>query len=349
MEMEKKWEVVFEVLDILEGKSGQLLTCKQVQEILAAKGLEVTLQKVQRDMRDLLGANRVESNGLSGRSLAYRVPRKNKVNFYGQVKPDKLFSFLLWSKVLGELLRDQTGVEPFLRILEQQSPTESAKYGKDLFRDYQAKIGGLVFFAGQQTVVGPRENVAPVLLEALLKSRKVEVLYESQQDLKPRLRTLEPWCLLVYRQELYFLCPGSKSKDQLVRYKLGRVHSAKLLKNEQFVRNESLLRKEQEHLQNTGGMWDERDSKAQKIRLAFSWPMRHYMSEVHFCRSQRVILHEDIANPEESWCEVTMQVPIGTDLLDWVRRWGDGCEVLGPQVLKDAMREYGEWLVEVYE
>ena len=51
MEMEKKWEVVFEVLDILEGKSGQLLTCKQVQEILAAKGLEVTLQKVQRDMR----------------------------------------------------------------------------------------------------------------------------------------------------------------------------------------------------------------------------------------------------------------------------------------------------------
>ena len=348
MEAEKKWEVLFEILDILESKQGQLLTCKQVLETLAAKGLEVPLQKVQRDMRDLLSANRVESNGLAGRSLAYKVPRKNRVNFYGQVKPGDLFSFLLWSKVQSELFHDQTGIEPFLRILEQQLPTETAIHGKDLFRDYQAKIGGLVFFAGQQTVVGPRENVAPVLLEALLKSNKVDVLYESQQDTEPRWRTLEPWCLVVYRQELYFLCPTSKAKDQLVRYKLARVHSAKLRKAETFVRDASLLRKEQEHLQNAGGMWDERDSKPQKIRLAFSWAMRHYMSEVHFCRSQKVILHQDTEKPDESWCEITMQVPIGTDLLDWVRRWGDGCEVLGPKALKDRMCEYGEWLVEMY-
>jgi len=346
--MDKKWELISEILDIMEAKSGQPFTCSQIHAILSSKGLDLSLQKVQRAMRDLNSAGKVKSNEMKGKSLEYRVPKKNEIRFHGNVKPNELFSFLLWSRVQAELFRDPSGFEPFQKILGQQMKLDQSIHGKDIYSELDSKISGLVFFAGQQTMVGPSPNVAPVLLEALLHSYTIEVLYESAIDAKPKWRTIEPWCLLVYRQELYFLCPTSKNPDILVRYKLARIKEAKLLKSKTFQKNYNLLHKEKEHLKTTGGMWDDRGSKPCKVRLAFAWAMRHYMHEVYFCQSQKVILHEDVNDPDENWVEVTMQVPIGEDLLDWVRRWGDGCEVLSPKALRDKMAEYGEWLVEMY-
>lgn len=340
-----KWQRMLVIYRYLQEKKGVPLTVGQVRTALLARSEDIgEVRDTQRDLLELRDACFIRSSG-SGRNLCYKLTVKEGVAFQGRLDKQDLFSFLLWSKVQSELFPGGApGMQAMERTLAHSAEIEVGLHGKNLFEDLRSRVGGLVEFVGEQSVRGPREDVAPLLLRALLENHKIHVTYEGIQDEAPRERTLEPWYLLVYKSELYFMCPDDKPKSRRLKYfKLARIASAKLA-GEKFARDPVRLGKELDRLHEQGSLWQAHDEKSNVIRLAFPWGFQQILEERKPHPSLKVIEHSG----KEPWVEARLHMPSGEDLLEWIRRWGCMVSVLSPKSLRTEMRNYGIWLLEEY-
>lgn len=321
------------------------MAISQVRNALLSSGEDIgSLQETQRDLRDLREANFLDASG-SGRNLQYKLSAKNRVSFQGRLDKQDLFAFLIWSKVQRDYFRGEAlGTQAMEKALSHCAETEIALHGKNLYEDLRTRIGGLVEIIGEQNIRGPREHLAPLLLRALLEGRQVIVLYEGIQDQAPKERILEPWYLLLYKSELYFMCPDDRPRSRRIKYfKLARIYSARL-GNSTFTRDHKRLGHELDRLREQGSLWQSHEEKCSQIRLSFPWGFQQILEERKPHPSLKVIEHTG----KDPWVEARLRMPYGEDLLEWIRRWGRMVQVLGPKSLREEMMEYGQWLIQEY-
>ena len=328
----------------LQEKKGQWVSVGMVLEALSLE--PGSRRSVERDLQVLEGMGLCESRG-KGPAKHYRHPLIPAKISFSDLKADDFFSFLLMTRLQHSQMQGAAcGLDHIAGLLAQGASAGKALHGKDLYDEFYRRFGEYVSFMGEMANVGPRDSLVPVLFQGLVRRRVLHIAYQGMKDEEPRERLIEPWHMVAFRNELYFLCPRSEDPTRLFRCKLSRIVKARLM-SESFEVDWKVLRPEIDFLEHSIGMWSERDSRLYNIRLAFGWGMRLYLEERRIHPSQKCIERVD-GETGEKWVEVRLKTCISEDLLDWVRRWGRGVEVLSPPQLRKEMREYGEWLSQTY-
>jgi predicted DNA-binding transcriptional regulator YafY len=343
---ETKAERTVQILLYLLGNKGRQVVVKNVMDHLGLG--EDERQNVQRDLR-LLAAmpeTGVEVQGTI-RDKSYRISRAAE-RAIGANRPlgrDDLFTFLLLSRIQEGMLRGGADrIKVFEDLLDKSLEIAAPLTGgRNIYRDLSARFGDLVLFAGEEIAAGPNSDLVPTLFRSLLERRKIQVEYEAMTDgAIPSKHILEPWRLLVFRGELYFVCPKGGKRDALYTYKLARIRKASLLE-ESFKIDLRLMERFRKKLDTGVGLYSEESDVPRRVKLSFPWAYRHNLRERKVHRSQKVQL-----DSQGERVLVTLDVPLNEDLLKWIRDWGDAVEVVEPIEVKQKLLGYAEYLRETY-
>jgi predicted DNA-binding transcriptional regulator YafY len=176
-------------------------------------------------------------------------------------------------------------------------------------------------------------------MTSLVKRQKLKVLYRRGDSERPVEKIICPAKLFLFKGELYFVCQSEKHDFFL---KICRILKAELLE-ETFIADSKRLKGIEKRLAASFGILDEKESKPRKVVVRFpdSPYYRLIFSEKKFHHSQR------ISTGKKGELLLTMEAPIGLDLVNWVLAWPEG-EVGGPEELREELGAVGQELTKKY-
>ena len=145
----------------------------------------------------------------------------------------------------------------------------------------------------------------------------------------------------LWRRELYFVCM-SEYYNQDFFIKINRIVKAELT-NESFEPDPKRIKRIEDRLVKSFGMFDGNVPKVCKVTVCF--PATPYykliFSEKKFHPSQKM------SESKKDNILITLNVPIGMDLINWVLSWPDAV-VVEPEELKEHMRIVARTLIKKY-
>jgi predicted DNA-binding transcriptional regulator YafY len=213
----------------------------------------------------------------------------------------------------------------------------------DLFEDLDEKLEETTFLFGEQspfTIDGPLFND---LLTSLVKRQKLKILYQGGAREKPASKIICPAKLILFKGELYFICMSEYKEKWDFYIKICRIQKAEL-KKETFTPDPKRIKRIEQRLAGSFGIMDATIPEPRKVVVRFpAGPYyQHIFTEKKFHQSQKV------SADKEGNTIVTMNVPIGLDLINWVLSWPESV-VLEPEELKKEMLVVAKTLEKKYE
>ena len=173
-----------------------------------------------------------------------------------------------------------------------------------------------------------------------MKKRKMNIVYQRSDLTGTVDKTICPVKLVVFKGELYFLCT-TPQWDYYI--KLSRILTAAIT-DETFTLPADRRRRIEERLSASFGIFDEVEPDIKKIVVKF--PARPYykliFTERRFHDSQKITLDKN------GNVMLTMRVPVGLDLINWVLSWPEAI-VVEPPELMEKLLEIGMELIGKYE
>lgn len=312
-----------------------------IQDVLDYLGRSnnVTLRNVQRDLKEL--------SEIEGACVTHETKNGKKCYF---IEPDMrrkialpiqrngLLAFFLLKRLQPLFASRAADFEELTEAVFDR--TTETDY--DLFEDLDEKLEESAFLLGEKSTLALDGAMFNDLLTSLANRRKLKILYAAGSYDKPGEKTICPVKLVLFKGELYFVCVSESDEKWNFFVKPSRILKAELT-GETFTVDKKRIERIEKRLAGSFGIYDEQESEPKKIVIRFP-PDKYYeliFHERRFHSSQK--LSKDRAGNNV----LTMQVPIGLDLINWVLSWPDAV-VVEPVELRKEMREVGRRLKERY-
>lgn len=200
---------------------------------------------------------------------------------------------------------------------------------KQQFADMSRKF---VVFGGREELLEDKGEILDEVLDAILKERHLRIEYENFRG-DARVRTIEPYSLVVYDGHLYVVARDTADGEQRVRtFRFARIRTADVLKQgfPYPAPNEydpDVLRRD------SMGIWLATDAPLTvRVRLSQDWAV--YARHHRWHESQRVVREH-----EDGSLELELRVRLCPELEKWVLGFGEGAEVLEPEELRQTIAE----------
>jgi hypothetical protein len=181
------------------------------------------------------------------------------------------------------------------------------------------------------------------VLAALIEKRVVDVGYFKGDERVVTGKKLQPVKLMLYKNELFLFCASPYKEEWNFPIKVSRIDNATLT-NIKFSISPARKKAIEAQLRASFGLFDGPDNPPQKVVIKFCESAEYHrkiFSEQRYHHSQK-ITHDKKGN-----LLVTMTVPVGFDLVNWVLQWPFG-EVVEPKALRTALLERAQDLQEIY-
>jgi predicted DNA-binding transcriptional regulator YafY len=301
----------------------------------------VSLRNVQRDLKDLaeVRGTSVICETIEGRKFYYIEPdMRGKLSL--PIQKNGLLAFFL-------LKRLQPFFAPKAKTLEELSEAvidHVSESDYDLFEDLDEKLEESSYLFDGQSPLAIDGSLWNDTLTSLVKRRKLKILYQAADKEKPSEKIICPAKLILFKGELYFICMSEYKEDWDFYVKLCRIEKAELLK-ETFIPDPKRIKRIEKRLTESFGIMDKNEPSPKKVVVRFpAGPYyRRIFAEKQFHSSQKVTVDK------KGNTLVTMHVPIGLDLINWVLEWPESV-VLEPKelikemlvVAKTLMGKYGK-------
>jgi len=299
----------------------------------------VSLRNVQRDLKDLMeiadcGVGCVREN----KQLHYFIEQDMRNKLTLPIQQNNLLAFFILKRL-----------QPFFaqkaKPLKQLSETITDLAGDadyDLFEDLDEKLEESTFLYGGESSLPLDDHLFNCLITSLVKRQKLVIQYLKPSDEIPRRMIISPVKLILYKGELFFSCLPDEGKPWNFYIKLCRVMKAELIR-ETFSPDPKQLKESNARLSTSFGLLDPADEKPERVRIKF--PPDEYYTRIFLER--RFHRTQQLSKDKKGNIILALNVVIGKDLLNWILCWSDA-EVLGPDTLKNELREMGKMLVKRY-
>jgi len=293
----------------------------------------VSLRNVQRDLKALAEVNGlpVESkmvNGLKHYSIAPDMRNK----FSLPLHRNGLLAFFM-------LKRLQPFFAPKAKTIDELKEAvldRVAETDYDLFEDLDEKLEESTFLLGEQSAFTLNDEMFDTLLTSLTTHRKVKILYSAAKYNEPKEKIVCPAKLILYKSELYFVCMSEADAKWDFYVKLCRILKASLT-NDTFVPDKKRIERIEKRLASSFGIFDNAEPKLHKVVIRF--PADNYYRQIFAERKYHNT--QKLSTDKKGNVILTMNVPVGFDLVKWVLGWPEA-EVVEPKELREKMREMGE-------
>jgi predicted DNA-binding transcriptional regulator YafY len=295
----------------------------------------VTLRNVQRDLKELVSiSDTVIQQSNQGRTLLYHVEEDLAGTLGLSARNNRLLALFILKKlqpIFAPNAKTMSEMEEGL-IDNLKDPAF------DLFDELDTKLQDATGILGDRPALSMNNELLGDLLTALAERRILKVRYMTGEQDKTVEKILSPAKLILYQGQLYFICISEKHNYYV---KLNRITSASLT-SKRFEVTTERMKRINDWLSSSFGMLDDEGIKPQEVKLQFPSWLRMSLAERRFHHTQTV------STDKKGNSILSMHVPAGQALFQWVLSWGNDVTVLAPKKLKDQMREFGKKLVSQY-
>jgi predicted DNA-binding transcriptional regulator YafY len=322
---------IYMILNILEGAPHGLST-REIHERLQERGFEVEFRTVYRDLDALRSAGfpldekgKTDDNG-----TRWTLERTTKVSHYLALDASELLS-LYFARSMLLPLKDT----PFYRDLQSTFDKISEKLAKTS-RNYLDELQSEVIFEpGPRWGLGIDPDVVDVLRSACGERQQVEFSYRGVAGGEATTKVVGPQFLYFAKGSLYFVAEDLKSK-MLKTYSVPRIEAARLLAD----LYESDVVQPDAYFAGSFGVF--RGDRPVSVRLVFNSTVAPFIKERRWHGSQSHIDRDD------GRVEVSFNLGITPDLVQWVLGFGPSVEILEPASLVETVVAQSEALLLQY-
>lgn len=333
-----KGERMAKILAFLIRNRPRKYSAKDIQSYLNVDE-EVSLRNVQRDLKELHNIPNCHIQ---------QIPQKGKM--YYQIEPDmrpKLSLPIQRNAILALFLLKK--LQPFFapqaktfKEMGEAISELSTPKDYDLFEDFDEKLEESTQILGEQSALAIEDNMLNDLMVSLLEKRRLKIRYQRNYEGVPEKTSICPVKLVMHKGELYFLCIAETIEDRNYWMKLCRIVHTELTDRKFNVSPERMAKIEKRLKKSTGILSDEK-AKPKKVELRFHSYFDRIFNEKKFHHTQKM------RKDKKGNVILSMEVPVDTDLIQWVLGWSTSVTVIKPKELKDNMKEMGRILLKKYK
>jgi predicted DNA-binding transcriptional regulator YafY len=331
-------ERLVRIFGYLVRNKSRKFSVQEIQEVLF-QDETVSLRNVQRDLKSL--------TEISGIPIICDIANEKKVYF---VEPDMRSKLTLPLRTNGLLAffmlkRLQPFFSPATKTIAELTEAVLDRVSEpafDLFEDLDEKFEETTFLLGEKSTLTMDDDMLESLLTSIIQKRKLKILYSGASYDKPKEKIVCPAKLVLFKGDLYFVCMSESDPKWDFFVKLCRILKADL-SNETFTPDKKRIVRIEKRLVNSFGIYDDSEPKAQKIVISF--PADKYYERIFSERKYHY--SQKLSKEKTGKLILTLMAPVGFDLVNWVLAWPDA-EVVGPEELREEMREVGKRLTKKY-
>ena len=299
----------------------------------------VSLRNVQRDLKALVEIkdSPILCSILQGKKHYFIQPSMiNKLSL--PIRRNGLLAFFL-------IKRLQPFFAPNVKTLNELSEAIMDSAGEmayGMFEDLDEPFEKSTFLLGDQHPLALDGDLFNDLLTSLVKRQKLKILYQKGNSEKPVEKVVCPAKLVLFKNELYFVCMSESEGKWDFFVKLCRILKAELLEDT-FTSNPKRVARIEKRLIESFGILDASNPKPHKIVVRF--PADPYYKLIFI--EKKYHNSQKISMDKKGNIVLSMNVPIGIDLVNWVLSWPEAV-VVEPKELKEDLREVARTLTKKY-
>lgn len=307
---------IYKIISLLEG-APHGLTVGELGDRLEERGYEVGKRTLYRDLEALrLAGFPLEEKGKSDdMGVRWTLERNARINHYLVLSSRELLALYLARSVL-EPLRETPFYEDLAATfhkIEDKIGTQSQKHLNELSQD-------LHFEPGPRWGLGLNPDVIDTVRAAVTEKHVLSIVYASVNSGTHRQRRVGPQFLYFARGSLYLV--AEDLEDQKVKvFGLPRISSAVMTADE-YTGGEG---DPDQFFNHSFGVY--RGAQPIRVQVLFGPKVSSFVKERRWHASQTVVMKEG------GWIEVSLDVSLTPELVQWILGFGSNARVMAPHEL----------------
>jgi predicted DNA-binding transcriptional regulator YafY len=182
---------------------------------------------------------------------------------------------------------------------------------------------------------GKFRDIISRVSDAALKARTVEMSYFTMGRRKESKRRVDPYRILFFNGTFYII-GFCHLRGDIRTFALDRVKTLRVTEDTFTVPDDFSL---EDYM---GAAFGVVRGKAEDIRIRFAPDVAGYVSEKHWHESQ------EITRQRDGSVIFSARVAVTEELVSWVMGWGAKAEVIGPESLRDQIRDEAQAMLKPY-
>lgn len=326
---------IYKILLMLEGANHHGLTPREIAEKLAAddEDRKVTKRTIYRDLQALSEIGfplTADESAEPGEGAKWRLERTAKITQHLVLSSRELLSLYLARNSLKPL-RDT----PLYSDIESVFNKIEEKLGQ-ASREYLEELSSQLYLAPTpKWSMGAEPDLLDTVHSSCAEGHVLHVVYASANSQETRERKLGPHYLYFWKGSVYLVAEDLES-NVVKTFAVPRMTNARM-SDESY---EGVRTNPETYFQNGLGIFRGEDPVAVQIR--FSPTVAPFAKERSWHPSQKCV------NKTDGSAELTFDLALTPDLVQWILSFGPHAEVLKPKQLKDEVLAAAQGIVKLY-
>jgi predicted DNA-binding transcriptional regulator YafY len=297
-------------------QSGGKFTTNEILEFLSHDDIEVNLRTIQRDLKTLEDLNVIENENPNSNELIWKIIKENIVTKKSRkLKSSELISFYILKSQLksfkSTIIEDE--IEVLTRIIEEIAPD-------DVFKNiYWDQSLGAFDYKQYDAIV--RRCITYISTE-----KWVDLQYDTGGNGKIKNIVAFPCSLFNYNGNLYLAIYEFKHKSYIA---LAIQNIESMIEKEDFYTKKPVF----DYHEFAKSRFAVYNGEIHNVKLKISSDVAKYFVN----RTWHIT--QVLRKQTDGSYLLTMDVPIGEDLVAWIMSWSPSIEVLAPQKLIDKLKD----------
>jgi predicted DNA-binding transcriptional regulator YafY len=305
----------------------QGITAKSIHENLTNDGFVASKRTIERDLRKLEGALKIESQEDAGQLLWYQLPQqKNALN---AAAPFDALMMVLSHHALKHTLPESLHWKVNENLDKAKAVVSNHQKVSKLEQKVHVISDGYPLMVNEFSEPWGKTAVREVVYQSVIEESQLTITYCHAQNDGPLKMELNPLGIIVRGQTHYLVATHINSPEEPHLFLLHRINSAKGgFMNTVLPKSFNLI---SYFATNPSGYVLKNESVAVTLKV------KGYASDV----LKRHALGKDqfIKTLDEQWSQVTFTTIPTYDLIAWILRYAADVECLGPQFLRAKIKK----------
>lgn len=293
-------------------------------------------RNVQRDMRFLseMDGGRYIAVDTVGRTAYYSSALRNAERLLFPNFENTMLHFVFLKRIANIYPATSEIITQLLERIEKSLPNREQKSLRHLGEELNTKI---LFMGTPPNIEEDASEKIRTILQAIHDHRKIDVTYMTEDADKQSTRI--PLMIIIYEDELYVGCQRQDGNTYTLKFR--RIKNVKLAK-EMFVEDPKILDKLRRQVASGAAFMSGQEPKLEDVEIEFESRARLYLEENPFNRSM------NIGKAKSGKITVKMKAEINQLLFNWVVSFSNVARVVKPASLQKRLKEYAEYLLNIY-
>lgn len=323
--LHRQWQILSRL------PNGKWIGTRELQEQLAREGIEISLRTVQRDLNQIAQRFPIENNGAIPQG--WRWKSDAPIQSLPHMNSSQAVTFMMVEEHLRHLLPPSllAEINPWFDLARRSLSNQN--------NNVRQWVNRVRIIPATQPLIPPTidRKAQQAIYEALLQDRQIECVYGTRSERKKEEKnyTLNPLALVQRGAVIYLVCTRHDKTDvqtfALHRFKTANVLESRAIHPSAFNIDDYI---------DSGALGFRLDPNQPTEDILLKLIMKPENAWTFF--ESKLAKDQKLEHLDDDRVEVTATVPLNSQLIWWLRSFGQKIESIQPQHVANLVRESSE-------